>query len=119
MTASHVYSSLAADPDLGELVEMFVDEMPSRISALETQAQSGDWPQLTRTAHQLKGAAGSYGFAAITPSAARLESAAREGCHQEEILLALRDLLDLCRRVRGDRPQREEVDDSSIGSDFQ
>ena len=29
-----IYSSLGTDPDLGELVEMFVDEMPDRVSTL-------------------------------------------------------------------------------------
>jgi hypothetical protein len=53
MNTDVIYSSLGADPDLGELVEMFVQEMPDRVSALETQAQSRDWAQLTRTAHQL------------------------------------------------------------------
>jgi HPt (histidine-containing phosphotransfer) domain-containing protein len=99
MPAPLVYSDLAADPDLGELVEMFVDEMPQRINLLETHARSRDWPQLTRTAHQLKGSAGSYGFHAITPCAARVESAAKSGCPEQEILAVLDELLDLCRRV--------------------
>jgi CheY-like chemotaxis protein/HPt (histidine-containing phosphotransfer) domain-containing protein len=103
-----VRSHLAADPDLGELVEMFVQEMPDRINALETQARSRNWQQLTRIAHQLKGAAGSYGFKAITPYAARLESAARDGRREEEILLSLDELLDLCRRVRSGVPPTED-----------
>ena len=39
MPTAFVYSHLAADPNLGELVEMFVQEMPDRINALETEAQ--------------------------------------------------------------------------------
>jgi HPt (histidine-containing phosphotransfer) domain-containing protein len=74
--------------------------MPERINAFEVQAKNRDWSQLARTAHQLKGAAGSYGFHAITPYAARLEAAARDGRQEEPILSALAELLDLCRRVR-------------------
>jgi len=113
MNTTFAYSSLAADPDLGELVEMFVQEMPDRINALETQAQSRNWEQLTRTAHQLKGAAGSYGFHEITPFAARLESAAREGRQEEEILSSLDELLDLCRRVRSGVPRTKDEHCSS------
>jgi histidine phosphotransfer protein HptB len=104
-----IYSPLAADPDLSELVEMFVEEMPDRINSLETQARNGDWQQLTRTAHQLKGAAGSYGFNAITPLAFRLEAAAKNGCQEEAILSALNELLDLCRRVRCGVPPTEDA----------
>ena len=104
MNTQFVHSSLAADPDLGELVDLFVDELPNRLDALKTQAESADWEQLRRTAHQLKGAAGSYGFDAITSPAARLEHAAREGCQEEDILLALEELISLCRRVRAGTP---------------
>jgi HPt (histidine-containing phosphotransfer) domain-containing protein len=107
MTTTPVYSHLAADPDLGELVEIFVEEMPERINALETQARGCDWQGLTRTAHQLKGAAGSYGFTALTPCAAKLESVARAGRQEDEILASLRELLDLCRGVRAGTPLAE------------
>jgi HPt (histidine-containing phosphotransfer) domain-containing protein len=119
MNEALVHSSLASDPDLSELVEIFVQEMPDKINALETQGRSHDWQQLTRTAHQLKGAAGSYGFGAITPYAARLEAVLKEGCEEEAILLSLNELLDLCRRVRCGVPQTEDDDAARIGSDFQ
>jgi HPt (histidine-containing phosphotransfer) domain-containing protein len=110
MTTALVYSHLAADPDLGELVEMFVQEMPERINAMETQAESCDWQELTRTAHQLKGAAGSYGFTAITPYAAKLECTVRDGRPEDEILASLSELLDLCRHMRAGAPPPEDED---------
>ena len=86
MNTDFVHSSLATDPEFGELVALFVDEMPTRINQLETQARNRDWTQLTRTAHQLKGAAGSYGLHDITPFAARLERAAGEAQQDARIL---------------------------------
>jgi CheY-like chemotaxis protein len=109
MPSAFVYSLLATDPDLGELVDLFVQEMPDRIDALEAHAHSRDWNQLTRTAHQIKGSAGSYGFGEITPYAARLEAAAREALPEENILAALHELLSLCRRVRSGTPQADET----------
>ncbi len=110
MNEAFVHSTLAADPDLNELVDMFVQEMPDKINVLETQARSCEWRELTRTAHQLKGAAGSYGFSAITPYAARLEAALKQGRQEEEILSSLKELLDLCRRVRfGVPPTADEL----------
>ena len=54
-SASPVYSYLAEDPMLNELVDLFVQEMPDRISAFERQARNKDWSQLARTAHQTQG----------------------------------------------------------------
>jgi CheY-like chemotaxis protein/HPt (histidine-containing phosphotransfer) domain-containing protein len=99
-----VYSRLAADPNLAELVDLFVLEMPSRIHALETQAKVRDWNKLSRIAHQIKGSAGSYGFDEITPYAARLEDAASEALDEEKILSALSELLRICRSIRSGTP---------------
>jgi signal transduction histidine kinase/DNA-binding response OmpR family regulator len=104
-----VYSHLAADPDVGKLVNRFVQTMPERINTLDAQAKSRDWNQLAETAHQIKGAAGSYGFDEITPYAVRLEAAARDAKREEQILSALDELLSLCRRVRSDKPQADET----------
>jgi HPt (histidine-containing phosphotransfer) domain-containing protein len=95
-----IYSRLADDPTLCDLVELFVGDMPERISSFECQAKNRDWDALARTAHQLKGSAGSYGFSEITPYAARLEAAAQDAEHEEAILSALNELLGICRRAR-------------------
>jgi histidine phosphotransfer protein HptB len=94
------YSSLATDPDLSEIVEMFVDEMPGRTRDLQQQFSTQDWDQLARLAHQLKGAAGSYGFDQITPYAARLEKAIRNGLPMGEIQTSYQELLEACGRIR-------------------
>ncbi len=108
MPAAFLYSNLATDPDVRDLVDVYVREIPERIKALDTQAKNRDWEQLARTAHQIKGSAGSYGFGEITPCAARLETAAREARQTEEILSALDDLLSLCRRIRNGTPAADE-----------
>lgn len=96
-----LYSTLAQDPDLCDIVDLFVQEMPERINALAGQTGVADWEQLRRTAHQIKGAAGSYGFTPITQRAAKLEDLIRESRPEDEIRQAVEDLIDLCRRARG------------------
>jgi HPt (histidine-containing phosphotransfer) domain-containing protein len=95
-----LYSRLASDPDLGEIVDMFVDEMPARVAAIADQATAGDREGLRRLVHQLRGAAGSYGFDPISPCAGLVESAIRDGEPEEHIREMVDDLLDLCGRVR-------------------
>ncbi len=99
-----IYSEFGDDPDLGELVEMFVDEIPDRIDQLLSSLEARDWGGLERTAHQLKGAAGSYGFDALTPWAARLENAAHESAAEEEIRRATEELVAVCRLLRSGTP---------------
>lgn len=95
-----IYSTLGGDPDLGELVEMFVEEMPDRIQTLQQQGAERDWEQLGRTAHQIKGSAGSYGFDPVTPFAAKLESSCREERSEQEIVDDLDRLVALCNQLR-------------------
>jgi HPt (histidine-containing phosphotransfer) domain-containing protein len=99
-----IYSSLGGDADLAGLVAIFVDELPCRTAMLSGALESGDFEGLRRAAHQLKGAAGSYGFDTITSSAARVEQAVRQDAPEAEIQAALNALVDLCRRTRPGTP---------------
>ena len=56
-----------------ELIEMFLEELPNRIDTLRSVAEAGDFSQLNRLAHQLKGAAPGFGFDPIGTTAAVLE----------------------------------------------
>ena len=103
-TESAVYSTLGSDPDLGELVEMFVEEMPDRIAVFEAALAGGDLESLRRSAHQLKGAGGSYGFDQLTPLAEAAEFAARDGEPEEVIQRTVLELLNVCRRLRAGQP---------------
>ncbi|MCE5266863.1 MAG: Hpt domain-containing protein [Planctomycetaceae bacterium] len=99
----YVYSRLGDDPELAEIVDLFVDEIPQRASVLLRQLHEKDWEALRRTAHQLKGAAGSYGFEPVSPCAARVEAAIRDGLPEEQIRHSVMELVDICGRLRGSR----------------
>ncbi|MEX0818987.1 MAG: Hpt domain-containing protein, partial [Pirellulaceae bacterium] len=96
----YVYSTLGLDPDLGDLVEMFVDEMPERVARLRACWDNGDMNGLERAAHQFKGAAGSYGFEELTPDLQRLDHSIRLSREEAEILNAIEAVAELCSRVR-------------------
>jgi len=103
-SAEPLYSALSVDPDLREMVDLFVEEMPQRIGNLLARLDTSDWEGLRRAAHQLKGAAGSYGFGPISPAAARVEDAIRKGSPEEEIRQAVDELIELCGRARAGLP---------------
>jgi HPt (histidine-containing phosphotransfer) domain-containing protein len=102
--APPLYSTIANDPDLGELVDLFVSELPERVGNLQSALDRGDSEELGRYAHQLKGAAGSYGFGQLTPALKRLELLGREQATEEALRAALEEVKDLCARVRGGMP---------------
>jgi HPt (histidine-containing phosphotransfer) domain-containing protein len=101
-----LYSSLVAvDPDFNEIVELFVAEIPERIASLKSHFVDRDGTALARAAHQLKGAAGSHGFNAVTLPAARLEAAAASGEPEDLVREALEDLIAICGQLRSGLPQ--------------
>jgi CheY-like chemotaxis protein/HPt (histidine-containing phosphotransfer) domain-containing protein len=87
-------SSYADDPEMAELIARFVQSLPARVEELRA-SQPG---AMIRLAHQLKGAAGGYGFAPITETASRLEQALQESRPDTGALLE--ELVLLCQRAR-------------------
>jgi HPt (histidine-containing phosphotransfer) domain-containing protein len=106
--AEPLYSVLGGDPELAGIVELFVEEMPDRVETLIDRFDRCDWEGLRRAAHQLKGAAGSYGFEAISPLAGRLEDVLTAGAAPDEVRHALDDLVKLCGRASGGAPSEAQ-----------
>ena len=104
--APPLYSDYASDPDMAELVEMFVSDLANRTQALDKAAKNLDLDTITHLSHQLKGAAGGYGFTPITESAATLEKLAKNNADEDSIRQAANDLISLCRRATN-QPRQE------------
>lgn len=99
-----IYSTLATDEDVAELVEMFVVEVPQRMESLQKAAEQKDWESVERYAHQLKGALGSYGFGTVMPFAQDLEMATKDHLPPPVILQALQGLGEMCSRIQAGFP---------------
>ena len=67
--------------------------------------------ELSQVAHQLKGAAGVYGFMPVTEAAGRVESAVLDAEPLEAITAEVQALIELIRRVEGYEPAKENVSD--------
>jgi HPt (histidine-containing phosphotransfer) domain-containing protein len=81
-----------------ELVEMFVGELPDRIDAIEKAIEEQNRASLGQLAHQLRGAAGGYGFPTISDAAELLESSAKAGKELETLRLQTLQLRELYSR---------------------
>ena len=93
-----IYSEFADDAEMMELVAMFVDELPDRLAALRSALDAGNLAETGRIAHQIKGAAGGYGFPAITDAAGEIESQAQTG-DTTATRAALDAMAQLCQRA--------------------
>jgi CheY-like chemotaxis protein/HPt (histidine-containing phosphotransfer) domain-containing protein len=99
-----LHSDFADDPEMTDLVVNFVGSLPERMEELRQVAARGQGELLRMRVHQLKGAAGGYGFPAITVAAARAERALADGASIEEVTEQLEALIQLCRRARTGPP---------------
>lgn len=95
-----ILSEYASDADMRELVEFFVGELDDRVSAIRAAFETGDADRLRTLAHQIKGAAGGYGFPSISDQAAEVErSLLAEEAAVSQISEKVEDLLGMLRRA--------------------
>lgn len=87
------------DPDLQALVRRFAARLPHHADEVARAHAEGDMAKLQRLAHQLKGAAGGYGFHPITEAAGRLEALVERAGSAEGVGRAVDELCALCRRA--------------------
>jgi len=99
-----IYSLLAADSALAGIVAQFVSELPDRVSAMKQTFALGEQERLRSQAHQLKGAAGSYGFDVLSQAAERLEALILNRCSVGELATSLKEVCDIVALVRSGRP---------------
>jgi len=104
---SEMTKSLLARPNMARLVDRFVGGLQARIAGIEKAAGENDVATLKLLAHQLKGAAGGYGFASISQVAASLEQKASDdlGALQDE----LSRLAQLCAEASSRKVQSAEA----------
>jgi HPt (histidine-containing phosphotransfer) domain-containing protein len=85
---------------MGRLSAEFVAELPAEIDAMERAAAGGDWEELRRRVHAMRGIAGSLGLPQLTRLAQPVEAAIVAGLHAEAelqcamLLAAARDILE-------------------------
>jgi PAS domain S-box-containing protein len=91
-------TALLQKPRMAQLVERFVSGLDERLAAIKAAAEQQDAQRLKTLAHQLKGAAGGYGFPKISEIAKSLEStaAALDPSDLAPLEQGLRELAELC-----------------------
>jgi HPt (histidine-containing phosphotransfer) domain-containing protein len=73
------------DADLEKLIPGFLERRQQDLQTLKSALENGDYEQIQKLAHTLKGVGGGYGFDAITDISIQLQLAAEQ---QEEEAIA-------------------------------
>lgn len=95
-----IYSSMESDPDLLDLIVMYVEDARDFMEQLTTAFNQKAWNDLASIAHQVKGSAGSHGFQQVTEAAKQLERSCIEIRLPDQIEQELHVLLNLLGRLR-------------------
>ena len=70
----------AGEPNvLAEILQLFLDEVPKKIRALQATIDAGDGAEAARLAHSLRGSAGNIGASSMMDACRRIEDLARAG----------------------------------------
>jgi CheY-like chemotaxis protein len=99
LAAPPIFSAFSDDADMAGIVAEFVAALPQRLSAIRDGFEQGALETTWRLAHQLKGAAGGYGFPAITDAAAAVERALAMKSSSAVVLREIDALASLCQRA--------------------
>ena len=126
-TVKPLISDFADDPDMSEIIVMFVDGLEERIKAIQTAFNERIFTTVSGIAHQLKGAAGGYGYPTLSELAFEVEQLTKKNAPEEQVGTALTLLVEQCQRaiigVRGSEPvvpvAKPAIVQTAADSDFQ
>lgn len=95
-----MYSALADDPSLTELISKFVADLRPSSNAMQIALRIQDWEALAQRVRSLKANAGGLGFDSIADKAQQLEKALHEDADPQTLARQIRELVSLCSLAR-------------------
>jgi PAS domain S-box-containing protein len=96
-----IKSSLANNPRMQTIIPEFVKGLPAEVRKMNDLLECNDLPALQKVVHQLRGAAGGYGFDAATAAATSAEESIKTGKALDSISAEIKSLIELIRRIEG------------------
>ncbi len=104
-----IKSSLANNSQLAPVLYGFVARLPLLTDELISLQDLGRAAELSRAAHKLKGAGGSYGLPQISEAAAHLEDLLNAGDAIDKVTSEVQELISIMRRVDGYDHSAEKI----------
>lgn len=107
VSAQPLRNTMGDESAVQTLLMRFISRLPERVKALRTCLEEEDLEKLRQTVHQLKGAAGGYGYRQLTHQAGRAEQKLAAGDSLEAVRGEIESLIALVRSVDGYDTHRE------------
>ena len=104
-----VRSTLEHEPSIRKLLGKFISRLPERVATMQGLLREQSVEELRQAVHQLKGAAGGYGFPQVTEAAGRAEQKIRQSEPLEAVKAEVESLIALVRSIDGYDPGRESL----------
>jgi len=104
LTQAPLFSSLAGEPGMDELICQFIEALPPRCREIEEATVQKDLEALQRLARGLKGEAGSYGFEPITEAAEKVEESIQSKIDASDLEKQIKGLVQLCNSAQAPIP---------------
>jgi PAS domain S-box-containing protein len=96
-----IKSSLADNPRMRTILPEFVAGLPGEVRKMTDMLERNDLAALRTVVHQLGGASGGYGFAALTEPAVRVEESIGAGKALDSVTAEIKSLIEVIRRIDG------------------
>jgi signal transduction histidine kinase/HPt (histidine-containing phosphotransfer) domain-containing protein len=102
-TGGNMLRSTATDDEefTRDFLPGFIADLPTKASQMAALLDQNNLEELAQVAHQLKGAAGVYGFMPVTEAAGHVEAAVMHAEPLDDVTMQLNSLIGLIRRVEG------------------
>ena len=113
-----VRSTMQCESSLHELLVKFIARLPQRVANLHDLVRQQNFDELRRAVHQLKGAAGGYGFPQLTDAATRAEQKISPEAGLTEIQAEVEALANLVREIEGYDRSKEIPSPPAAGRTF-
>ena len=104
--ASHT-APLGNEANVSKLTAGFISRLPNRVNSMQRLLAEQDLAKLQDAVHQIKGAAGGYGFQSISEMAGRAEQKIKDNLTFAEIRSEIDSLISMIRSVGGYQLSRE------------
>jgi len=100
-SGQRIRSTRADDAPLTGVLHRFVERLPARVAEIRRLAHESNSPELARAMHQLKGAAGGYGFPQVSEQASLIEGLLKAGKSPSDVAESVAHIIDLIEHIDG------------------
>jgi HPt (histidine-containing phosphotransfer) domain-containing protein len=100
-TSGTIYSTLGDQPGMNQIIAEFVGDFEEGCRVMQDLLDRNELKDLCRAIHQLRGAAGGYGFEQVTELAAQAETSIRSSAALDVIAAQTHELIGVIKRIEG------------------